>query len=449
MPKQSTDVYEPHQGELFTHLRDSIRSRVAERISHSLLFDPDEYLSMHGDLLKSSVDPYEHYVSWGVFEKRRGITERSIARILGDIEIDYSSEASNYIKEFDASQLQTAKHADLVSRRNFAVYVHSSANYYRHPVAMALAHALRSAGASCSIASERDEPPDESTIPIVIAPHEFFGSDLPVFFAQSDFLTNSVLLNTEQALSPSMISSLPWLYSARGIFDLGFQTSQIWRRGGIPSTHVLPPFDATLRNQALAEFDRSHPLVNWISPDLLESVSAIEPIENRPLDIFFAGYATRLRSQFLLRNAAYLAEKKCYFAYADVVPEAMQPLERVTRKLFATNLALSLLTKCALNINRFSLGYFQWERNIVLGLSCGTPVVTTPCLRTPFFVPNVHYFEARTEHLGILIRWLLDSVDGIARAKTASHDGHKIMECQLTPERVGRHLLSFLADLPA
>jgi pyruvyltransferase len=445
--KQSAGEGAPRQGERFIYLRDSLRSRLAERVPRSSLFDPDEYLSLYEDLRNAAVDPHDHYVSFGVFEQRRGITERSGARLLDGIEIDYPSEAAKHIKEFDVAQLQSAKHINFVSRHNVAVYVHSTADYYRHSVATALAHALRSAGARCTLANEFEEAPDQSAIPIVVGPHEFFGADLPALFAQAAFLMNSVVLNAEPALSPKLIPSLPWLYSARGILDLGFHTSLIWRRGGIPSAHVLPPFDAALRHDLLADFDRSHPLVSWISPDLLDLVGAIESIADRPLDIFFAGNATRLRSEFLLRNAAYLAQKKCVLNY-DGIPRSVRPLEHLTREQLVAFLGLSLLTKCALNLNRFSMDHFRWEKSILLGLSCGTPVVTTPCLQTPFFEPDVHYIEARAEPVDKLIGRLLDSPDGLARAQAATHRGQKVLEYQLTPERVGRHVLSFLADLP-
>jgi hypothetical protein len=404
-------------------------------------------LSLHEDLRNAAVEPYEHYISWGVFERRRGITEIRGAQVLSEIDFDYTSQEANYLDEFDAAQLQEAKHIDLLSRHDVTVYVHSNASYYARLIAAALAHALRSAGARCTLASDRDERPSEVTIPIVVAPHEFFDWGIPAFFRQPAFLMKSVVLNTEQVKSLWPVSGLPWLYSARGILELGFQTSLIWRRGGIPSTHLLPPLDVTLRKQLFADFDRSHPLVSWISPDLLDLAGMIESIAERPIDIFSVGNATRLRTQFFLHNAAYLAQKSCFLPHESVESGTCPP-DDLACKLLSAYHGVSLLSKCAVNLDRFPIGHFQWGRNIGLGLSCGTPVVTTPCLRTPFFKPNVHYFEAPLERLSTLIRWLVDSADGLSRARAAAYRGRRVLENQLSAGRVGRHVLSFLADLP-
>ncbi len=416
---------------------------LRERILRTSLFDPDEYLAMHEDL-KGAVDPLQHYVSSGIFELRRGVTQHSVARLLGRIEQDHARDSRHFLEEFGAAQLETGRHRELIGHRSIAVYVHSRANYYMHPIARALVHALQSAGADCRLANEYDVAPDEATIPIVVAPHEFFGGRLPAALRHPAFLMRSILLNTEQIPSPWLVSGLPWLYAARGILDLGFQASLMWQRGGIPSIYLVPPFDAVLRRQVLADFDRADPRVQWMAPDSLDLVDQIELIAERPLDVFFAGYAAPARTRFFLRNARYLATRNCSLSY-DSGEKKTMALDATTRKQFAASLGLCLLSRVSLNLGRFAVGQLQWERTIALGMACGTPVITSLCLRSPFFKSNVHYLEAPQHRLDGLIRHTLETPEGLARAQAVARRARRVMEFELTAPRVGRQVLSFLA----
>jgi pyruvyltransferase len=446
MPGGGHRVVKQPPADPFEHLREAARPRVAERVSRSLLFDPDEYLSLNEDLRNPPVEPYEHYVSWGLYERRRVTTARSHARVFGTVQADYSLLAKNHIAEFEAAQLETRKHAEFVSRRKVEVYLHSRANYHAYPIAQALVYALRAAGATCNLANEHTKPPDHWTVSIVVSPREFFEADIPESFRRQEFVLNSVMFNTAQAFSSWFVSDLPWLYLAAGILDLGFQTSTLWKRCGIPTAHVWPPLAVEQRSQMIGDFDPSSALVNWMSPDMLDQVGAIEFIADRPLDILLTGYQTQPRMQFLLRNAGYLASKDCFCGYLNV-PEAVLPCSESIRARQAIHLGISTLSKCVLDLNRYEISSLNWTRAMALGFSCGTPLVTAASLQTPFFQPDLHYFEAPGRHMDGVVRWLIDSKDGLSRAQTFASEARRVLDTQLTSARVGRQIISFLAKL--
>ena len=141
-----------------------------------------------------------------------------------------------------------------------------------------------------------------------------------------------------------------------------------------------------------------------------------------------------------------LADRECFLAYC-AQPDKAIPLDGDTRPLFPTYLRLAAASKVILNIHRFPVGFFEWERMVAQGFSSGASVVATPCMRAPFFVPGVHYFEAVSRNLDKLLVWLLDEPEGRRAAQAAADASRAIMETQVTPQRSGRFLIEFLAQL--
>ncbi|WP_188394027.1 polysaccharide pyruvyl transferase family protein [Mesorhizobium sp. SARCC-RB16n] len=446
MPGGRHRIANQRQADPFEHLREAARPRVAERVAKSLLFDPEEYLSLHEDLHNPPIEPFQHYVCSGLYEKRRVTAARSLARVLGTVQADYPLLAKRHIAKFEADQLDVRKHAEFVSQTEVAVYLHSRSNYDAYPIAQALVCALRAAGVTCHLANEHTELPSRTTVSIVVSPHEFFEDDVPETFRRPEFVMNCVMLNTAQAFSSRFVSDLPWLYMAAGILDLVFQTSMLWERCGVPASHVWPPLAIEQRSQMIDDFDPSNALVNWMSPDTLKRVGAIEPIADRPLDILLTGYETQPRTQFLLRNARYLASKDCFLGYENV-PDAPLPYNESTRARQAIYLGISMLSKSVIDISRYQIGSLNWTRAMALGFSCETPLVTTASLQTPFFQPDLHYFEAPGRHMDGVVRWVIDSKDGLSRAQTHAAEARKVLDTRLTSARVGRQIISFLARL--
>jgi|SRR5579862_5045168 len=422
-------------------------SRVAERVSRSPLFDADEYLRLYPAVAAAGRDPIEHYVTDGMRGRMRGRSEQGVARLLGRIEADFTNDARAYRRSFQDAQAEAAE-PRAGGTPFVGIYCHTQAHYYMHSIAAAIDHAILRAGGRCALLTEVEADPSKIDVPLIVAPHEFFNMPLPDAYREPAFVDRCVMFNTEQLPSDWILEALPWLYRARAVIDLHFQSSLVWRRGGIPSTHVLPPFDAELAGRAIGEFDRRHPLVRWMDPAWLDMAGAQIRVADRPIDVFFSGHATPARSECFARNAAFLSRKRAVLAYARLSPVGT-PRDEHTRSLFGINIALARLAKTVLGLHRHAIGYFVWERMVVQGFGCGTPVLTGPCLRSPFFEATQHYLEAVGGHFDEMLEHLVDTADGLALGQAVADQARVVLERELTAARCGRFLLSFLAGLEA
>jgi hypothetical protein len=424
--------------------RQKVSRRIAARIRHSLLFDPLDYLSINKDVKDAAVDPHEHYVQGGCRERRRTITPFGVARKLHTVHACFQQLGAAYLAEFQAAQQYRPNVAAFARSRTFAVVCHSAANYYMWPIADALRYALQSAGADCQLISEKDHLLRDTDVPIIVAPHEFFTQDIPDEFRDDKFVTRSVLYNTEQLTSTWFHEGVSYLYRAKAVMDVNFQTSQIMG-SKFPATHILPPFDLARTRDILGAQDPDHGLFRWVDRAIFDWRDH-QPIANRRFDVFFAGLKTDDRNKFFTKNSEYLAQKECFLAYASMLNNT-QPLSERNRCIFANNLAVARNTKVVLNLHRHPLGFFEWERMVVQGFSSRACVVGTIGLPSPFFTAGIHYFETVSRNVDKILRWILESEEGIAAAEEAANAAHRVLLEQLTAKRVGQYMLSFLASL--
>ncbi len=425
---------------------DIVDHRLGQRINSSLLFNADDYQMLHGDLRAHRVDElYRHYLEWGLGEQRQPVAPSTIARVLGEVDRDYATHATKFLARFEAAQTDTARHDRFNQTEIIGVIRHSMTNHFMEPIAATLAYALRRAGARCMLLTELDPYPEAITCPIVIAPHEFFIFPVPDYYRSAEFLAKYIAFNTEQLPSPWFRAGLPALYAARAVVDINFQSATVLS-SAMPAEYFLPPFNHELRDRYLSKMDRDHPLFRWLDPDIRRQFGIAAPIAERPIDLFFAGYKTPERTNFFVRSASDLAQRNCFLAYSDSPPSTKQ-LDSATASLFANYQGLAAQTKIVLALHRYPVGYFEWERIVAQGFANGALVMASRCLRSPFFTPGVHYLEMPMRNLGMLVKWVLDSSEGAARAQAAADAAQTVLETMLTPERAGRFLLSFLADL--
>ena len=420
--------------------------RIGQRINSSRLFNVDDYRGLHGDLRALRADElYWHYLNCGLAEQRQPVAPSTIARVLGEVDRDYATHAGQFLARFEAAQTDTARHDRFSQTELIGVIRHSMTNHFMQPIAETIAHALRRAGARCMLLTELDPYPEAISCPIVIAPHEFFIFPLPDYYRSAEFLTSYIAFNTEQLPSPWFRAGLPALYAARAALDINFQSATVLS-AAMPAEYFLPPFNHELRDRYLAQMDRDHVLFRWLDPDIRRRFGIAVPIAERPLDLFFAGYKTPERTNFFVRSASYLAQKDCFLAYSDTPPSTRQ-LDSSTASLFPNYLGLAAQTRIVLTLHRYPVGYFEWERIVAQGFANGAVVMASRCLRSPFFTPGVHYLEMPMRNLDKLVRWVLDTSEGAQRTQAAADAAQIVLETVLTPERAGRFLLSFLADL--
>jgi hypothetical protein len=431
----------------FTFSHDELgrmRRRVAARLPGALLFDPEEYLSLHDDLQRDRPDPYWHFAEWGIWEQRAIFSPTGVARALGRLGTDLRGPIRDYERRFEAAQTLSPAASAFRDSALIGVIHHTKGSHYMRPIAMALAHALERAGARCMLLTEQDPAAALVTCPIVVAPHEFFTAPLPPGLNTAEFRLRAVMYNTEQLPSQWFRLCIDLLFPAKGVIDINFQ-SALALGTSLPATHLLPPFNSELRDRLRFDADPSHPLFRSLPRSYFEFPDG-GPLARRPIDLFFAGYKTPGREQFFSRAAPMLADRECFLAYSDL-PDRAAAIDEKTLSLFPSYLRLAAATKIILNTHRYPIGFFEWERMIAQGFSSGAAVVATPCMRAPFFEDGVHYFEAVTRNLDKLLAWLLDEPDGQRAAQAAADASRSVVETQLTPERSGRFLLDFLAGL--
>lgn len=426
-----------------TEIRDR---RIRERLGLTAIFDPKFYVSEVPGGRANLRNAVDDYAKVGSFDRVRTCSALSIARLLGEIESNYDTLASEFRRSFEAAQESDRVPPGFLEDRLFGIFVHSRANYYMRPIAECVVAALRSAGAQAELLTELDPSPERATFPIVVAPHEFFIFEVPDYFRSEHFAARYIAFNTEQLPSPWFKDCFAELLGARAVIDVNFQSS-IALSSALPTLYCLPAIDDCIRTQYLQELDRRHPLVQWLDPTVSARMGERVDWDQRPIDVFFAGFATPNRDHALIRAAPYLATKNSFLAYATKTG-GTSTASGSNVSIFPNNLGVASLTKVVLNIHRYAVGFFEWERMIAHGFLSGACVVASPSMRSPYFEPGVHYFESNAARVVNLLSWLLDTEEGGAAARRAVDAASAILERDLTPVRVGRHLLHFLASLP-
>lgn len=418
------------------------RKRILRRVQSIPLFDPTTYTALNRDI-KRAGDPYAHYTLHGLDNGLAALDQNGLARIFGELSKSHTALTKSYLERFEAAQQPDPRIDALISSATFAVAVHSRGNYYMEPIARALQHALSAAGANCILVDENDPRLLEVDYPIVVAPHEFFLMPLHGKVATKAFLDRSILYNTEQMPSQWFRSAIKYIYGSRAVLDVSFQTSEVLRRG-MPAEHILPPFDEDQLRRTFEEHDPKHPLFQWTAPNNFDWAPN-RLIKDRYFDIFFAGFKTAERNRVFVKNAQYFSNKQCFLAYTS--SNSATPPTDQSRRIFPTNISAARNTKIVLSLHRYSIGYFEWERMVAQGFATGACVVASPSLPSPFFQEGVHYLEAPSRNLDKLLRWLLDTPEGTASAQKVADAGKAVSQKQLSAQRVGRHLLSFLSRL--
>lgn len=419
------------------------RERIERRTRLTPLFNAEDYSLIHKDIARTGLTPLAHFATVGLKERRPTLRPLGVARILHDINVRHERDAAAFLTAFEAAQHEPGLEV-FAAARTVVIAVHSHANYYMHPIAEALAHALRAAGCDCKLVNERDPALVAADFPIIIAPHEFFSMPGSARLREYAFLSRAILFNTEQMPSKWFAEAQRWMFSARAVLDVSFQTTMALGPN-FPALHVLPPFDDEQLKASHADHDPSHPIFQANARPLFDWADQ-RPISTRAFDLFFAGFKTPERSRLFVRNAAYFADKHCFLAYSSLPGEPVR-MGTDSQAIFPTNLSVARNSRIILAIHRYSVGYFEWERMVAQGFATGACVIASPSLPSPFFKAGVHYFETISRNLDKLIRWVLDTDEGIEAAQNAAHAARQVMLNQLTAPRVGRHILSFLKSL--
>ena len=390
-------------------------SELRARIEASGLFDPEVYLSLHSDVRHSGMDPWQHFLNYGLNESRQFTGSEVVARLLGDIDTDPSSRHDRFALNADG-QLVARQNADIVSffrKRGITVGVFCSAegNFYMREFADLIVWGLQAQGIEAFHRDETSRKEEKFGARLFVAPHEFFHVGEGKAWAHLAGAGNSVLYNVEQVHSEWFGRVFKLALKAPLILDINFQSAAILRQAGCNVVHFMPGYLPSVPYvqpsvdisdiELVRGYDFAYQPYDWLERD---------DLDDRPIDILFIGSSVPRRDKAMAR----LQELSDRYRFVCVYTRQDIPLTERNYRSTSTriNCALAQRAKIVLNIHRDWLGYFEWSRMVLQGFWQGACVVSEPNLPNPIFEAGEHYLEENVRHIGELIRWLLSTGEG-------------------------------------
>lgn len=412
------------------------RELLRERVLNFPLFRGAEYRAMHADL--QQVEPLQHYVHHGLWERRPFIRSQKIAGALASIADDPAPDADILAPLRLGAVIKRAHELDV------GIYVSSQGNFFMSEIAEMVALGLRRSGVKATLLSENASIEGRPRHCIYFAPHEFFELGRGPRWATEDVLSTGFMFSTEQAQTPWFRTALPYLLCARGTIDLNYQTYRLFRESGIPALFYFPGYPA----EGVAEAPLpDHPLARSLPRAARSYDTSSDVWAERPLDLVFLGAESPIREEFLARNAAYLASLSTFIYYVrlggfrtgPLVPTAQDPRPALNRYICRR-------AKIVLNLHQGEVGYFEWHRMVMQGMWHRALVVSDRCLPHPVFKAGVHYLEETPRRIPKLIDWLLTTSEGRLAAEKVRNEATAVLVEQASMRRMSLRLAAFLLD---
>jgi tetratricopeptide (TPR) repeat protein len=417
-----------HQGFDRVSVPVSETSELRSRIEASGLFNPEVYLSLHDDLRQDAVDPWEHFLNYGLNEGRHFTSCEVVARLLAQMDLDLKKEYFKFraVAQGAFAGADRAEVAALFRRKGvrIGVFCSSVGNFFMREFADLFAWGLQAEGIE---AVQRDETASQDEpfgLRVFVAPQEFFSLGEGRTWTALASAPNSVLYNIDQVQSTWFCHVFLLFLKAPLVLDVNFQSAAILRRAGCNAVHFMPghlpaaphaqPCLDLSGIELVTGYAFAHQPYNWLERNHLG---------DRPIDILFIGTSVPRRDKALAR----LQDLSDRYRFVFIYTRQEIPLtDRNYRSNSTTiNCALAQRAKIVLNIHRDWLGYFEWSRMVLQGFWQGACVVSEPNLPNPMFEPGEHYLEESTRHVGELIRWLLSTSDGRQRLDTTRIRGYE------------------------
>jgi tetratricopeptide (TPR) repeat protein len=403
------------------------------RIEASGLFNPEVYRSLHDDLRDDGLDPWEHFLNYGLSEGRHFTSCEVVARLLAQIDCELKKEYFKFraVAQGAFAGADRAEVAALFRRKGvrIGVFCSSVGNFFMREFADLFAWGLQEQGIEATASK------DESFgLRVFVAPQEFFSLGAGRTWIDLAGAPNSVLYNIDQVQSPWFCHVFLLFLKAPLVLDVNFQSAAILRRAGCNAVHFMPGHLLTAPHaqpcldlsgiELATGYAFAHEPYNWLERDHLG---------DRPIDILFIGTSVPRRDKALAR----LQDLSDRYRFVCIYTRQEIPLTEQNYRSNSTriNCALAQRAKIVLNIHRDWLGYFEWSRMVLQGFWQGACVVSEPNLPNPMFEAGEHYLEESARHVGELIRWLLSTSDGRQRLDTTRIRGYE-QACSVGSMRV-------------
>lgn len=388
------------------------------------LFDPRAYLLTHKDVADAGMNPFLHYVRYGVDEGRHVVVPDDV---FSELQLLPGPTLAKRRVLSQAIALGFDRTRPLTRFETVAVYASSFGNFFFRQIADRIASGFRASGHRVYRLDQNSQRPEDVTLDFVVAPHEFFLLGAGRCWRDRLDLARSVVFNTEQPGTPWYFRALRNAAGAGTVVDLSPHSAAFLPGLGFPKSGFLPlgpvaedtkPADESLREP-----------VSGLEDVSLRHAADSRPIPwaDRPIDVLFLGTLTPRRSEALARLAATLAPYRCFIHAPTAFGNPLRAVkgqihERHSRELVAQ-------AKILLNIHRGEFPYFEWHRVVMLGAEQGAVVVSEPSLPVPGIHPGLHYVSASLGEMPGAIDHLLgedgaelaDRMTGQCRADLAEH----------------------------
>ncbi len=404
------------------------KAALSRRLCAFPLFSAADYRALHPDLAASGVDPLEHFVRDGVWERRPFAHPETIRRrveALGDV---------------GAMEGEPSR-ADLRGRE-IGIHVSTLGNFFMREIADLLAADLAGAGAHVVRGDERCDPAARKRDCIIVAPHEFFLLGEGRGWARGDIVASTILYATEQPGTRWFRAGLPYVLASRGVIESNQQAWEVFRASGLPALFYFPghaPEPPAEPEASLA----GHPLVRALPPAARGFDPATDPWSARPIDIAYIGAESHRREAFLAGSAGFLAAHTCFIHNVRghgtplIAAGETDPRPSLNRYVCGRS-------KIVLNLHQDEAAYFEWHRIVVQGMWNGALVVSETCLPHPLFRPGTHYLEAPMAELPALLEWLLHAPAGQAMARRILDNARSVLASEASRAAMGARLAGFL-----
>ncbi|MBI3553933.1 MAG: hypothetical protein HY077_15670 [Elusimicrobia bacterium] len=305
----------------------------------------------------------------------------------------------------------------IASPRRFIVYASALGGCFYADIRRVLAQGLRESGAEVREADEREGFSGEADWRVVVAPHEFFYLGRGARLRRLPWPRGVILYNTEQTRSRWFSKVRRLLPRAHAVWEMDRATAGLLAGEGWSASY-LPP--------------------GW-SGDELFDIGRLPALEDRPVDLLFAGSRVPRREAFF-RSADGLL-RRC-----ESVIRLMDDSRLLRREAngAADLLELSRGAKIVLNLHRHEAPYFEWHRMVLHGIAQGALVISEPTTGAPPFKAGRDFVEAPLQNIPEAVSYYLSSRRGRAEAAAIAASGLRTYrrDCRLTT-----FLKSALAEL--
>lgn len=302
------------------------------------------------------------------------------------------------------------------------IALHTSAQgaYFVDDLAELVVLGLDALGIEVTRHDENDAFPAGADWHVVVAPHEFFYLGQGAALRSRGLPERMVLLNTEARGTSWFAQAEAFFPRARMVWDIDYESAIQIADSGIPADYLCLGYasQASLGAEVL-----ELPEVYWTRslPREVRRTSFLHrALEERPLDVFFAGQMSPRREAFFAAHARAFAPLRCHFYFGSGPARATPEPEASMRGAVVRGLAQR--SKVMLNVHVGEEMYFQWHRIVLQGIWNRALVVSEPCAFNPCFEPGRHYVEARPDDMDAALSFFLCDVEGRRRAAAIVDD---------------------------